>query len=64
MWFRREHALVLPRASTRPWKPLGKCSTGFRMPYLCLVLNELVIASVLVHFIYFKVLTQLNIHVI
>lgn len=45
-----------PEQADIKWKPLGECSTAFRTLYLCLVVNELVTASVVLHFIYFKVL--------
>lgn len=49
-------ALGTPEQANIKWKPLGECRTAFRLLYLCLVLHELVTASVGVHFIYFKVL--------
>lgn len=52
VWLRREHALGLPWASKTKWKPLGKCSTEIKMPYLCLLLNELATESFLMCFIY------------
>lgn len=45
-----------PEQADIKWKPLGERSTAFRTLYLCLVVNEFVTASVVLHFVYFKVL--------